>query len=237
MCWYLSNVKVSIVKSINKFEMHFVCIAKSIFIIYNRYQGTCMTMDVILRFNVDTHLKITDTLLYTDYHSRLRLRLQWNKHQTFNKQTSGKTKTGEEAFTFLLGEQTGGVNLTTSMASPSLFPTKKRGSPFSLWPPITKGLAVKISLEGTLGGGTGGEEKTSSGDWRRFSVSCVRFAKILSWFGEAIGAPVLIGNSQRSGLAKGEACLKFSRLRTGFSWKGWTDGSAASDKNKNVTRE
>jgi hypothetical protein len=39
--------------------------------------------------------------------------------------------------------------------------------------------------------------------------------------GEAIGAPVREGNTHRSGLLDGgdECCLKFSKLRTGFSWK------------------
>lgn len=73
-------------------------------------------------------------------------------------------------FTLCRGDTEGGDSLTTSTAL--RLATRNKGSPFSLCPPPTINGAVPnrsvVSLAGTRGGGTGGEENTSSGDWRRF---------------------------------------------------------------------
>lgn len=126
--------------------------------------------------------------------------------------------------TFRLGEQVGGDSLTIS--TECWLATRKRGSPFSLCPPpTTNGVVPNRSLaswEGTRGG-TGGEENTSSGDWRRFCLSWEDcwFGRKKRLGGEAMGAPVRDGKTHRSGLLDvgDECCLKFSKLRTGFSCK------------------
>lgn len=127
-------------------------------------------------------------------------------------------------FTFRLGEHVGGDNLT--MSTECWLATKNKGSPFSLCPPpTTKGVVPKrsllVSLVGILGGTEGGDRNTSSGDWRRF---CVSWEWLIvgrkKWLGgDAMGAPILDGNTHRSGLDNGEVFLKFSKLLTGFSCK------------------
>lgn len=121
--------------------------------------------------------------------------------------------------TFRRGEVVGGDNLTTSTLC--WLATKKTGRPFSLCPPpITNAAAPKRSRVFNGRGGTGGDENTSSGDWRRFCVSW-KF-----WVGSerrvggeaAGGFAGRKGNTQCSGLDIGKEFLKFSKLLTGFSW-------------------
>lgn len=127
------------------------------------------------------------------------------------------------AFTFRLGECVGGDNLT--MSTECWLATKNNGSPFSLCPPpTTKGVLLKRSLPTSLarflGGTEGGERNTSSGDWRRFWVSCEcpKFWRKNRLGEEAMGADAR-DNAHLSGLFKGDVFLKFSKLRTGLSCK------------------